>query len=105
MRRLDEAFPGLREQLRRARLPEVTSRSRPPRSRARAAASDIGNADAPAPGRLEPDAMSVTEAAEFQKNRTQLVDQARQIMEQARSRPTPRSSRKRAPLRIASSTR
>lgn len=78
---IDEALPGVREQLQAAAQTGGDVTLPTAAFAARVAGTDLGNAMLPHV-RLAPDAMSVTEAQEFQKNRDQLVEQARVIMEE-----------------------
>lgn len=78
---IDEALPGIREQLQAAAQTGGDVTLPTAAFAARVAGTDLGNAMLPHV-RLAPDAMSVTEAQEFQKNRDQLVEQARVIMEE-----------------------
>ena len=78
---IDEALPGVREQLQAAAQTGGDVTLPTASFAARVAGTDLGNAMLPHV-RLAPDAMSVTEAQEFQKNRDQLVEQARVIMEE-----------------------
>ena len=78
---IDEALPGVREQIQR--MAETGGDVTLPTASfaARVAGTDLGTSMLPFV-RLAPDAMSLTEAQEFQKNRDSLVEQARVIMEE-----------------------